>query len=183
MAAHLAHLALNWNDDSFVLCQRVNCDGRRSNIYEQPTNKPAQALPANIACIIRYVRLLSTLALVIWEIVLWKCAAISSQYGSKSVSYICHVCGAVSGLIVGYIFLTARHKKMVVKILKIILFVCVYGSFLEYIALRGTVCPNDENGNCTWIEYERQCQDICYLHEYSTSDLINNTCQVGVCSF
>ena len=179
VAAHLAHLALNWNDDAFVLRQRVNCNGQRSNINGNPRkNKSAHSVPAHLARNIRYVRLFSTLFLVIWEI--YTCAGSSSEYCNKDVSYTCHMCGAVSGLIAGYIFLTARHRKTVVKILKHVLFICVYGFFLEYIALRGSVCQNGQKGNCTWIEYERQCQDICYLHKYTIRDSLNNTCNVGL---
>ena len=58
IAAHLSHLFLNWNDDTYVFRQSVNWDGRKTN--ERKEHKPPQALPAEIGRNIRYLRLANT---------------------------------------------------------------------------------------------------------------------------
>ena len=170
VAAHLAHLLLNWNDESFVFRQRVNCDGSR-NTGNRIKHKPPHAIPANFARNIRYVRLIFTLLVLIWEVYLYRTA---KDNFDKDISYITHLCGAASGLVIGYIFLTARHTRKAEKILKYVLFTCVYGLAIGYILLRG-ITAQQEAAKCTWIEYESQCQEKCYRHL-----LINNTCGVNI---
>ena len=119
IAAHLSHLFLNWNDDTFVFRQSIDWDGRRTN--DKKDHKPPQALPSIFARNIRYVRLLIVLLLLIFELV-----ESSYRLGSNNVSHAAHAFGALAGFIMGIIFLRARYLRAYEKKMKNVLVVVFY---------------------------------------------------------
>ena len=178
IAAHLSHLILNWNEESFIFRQRINCDGRRNDRNEKP--KPPHALPANIGRNIRKVRGVCILFVLIWELINYFTA--SGDAFDVDVSYVTHLCGAAAGFITGYIFLIERHTRKAARYSKYFLFVCFYGILVGYI-LREMV-GRQQDTKCSWGVYERQCQDKCYLHchmgRYNNSCNVNVACPQGI---
>ena len=128
IAAHLSHLFLNWNDDTYVFRQSVNWDGRKTN--DKKDHKPPQALPSMVARNIRYVRLLVTLIVLILESV-----ESVNRLGASNVSYAAHGFGALAGFIMGIIFLRARFLQPIEKKLKYFLLLIAYGLPISYILI------------------------------------------------
>ena len=158
----MSHLCLNWNDDTYVFRQSVNWDGRKTN--DNKDHKPPQALPSGVARNIRYVRLLITLMLLIFESV--KCI---DRDCAKNVSYAAHGFGALSGFIMGIIFLRARFLRPIEKKLKYFLLLIAYGLPLSYILIqyfrKFRRYSTEPLSNCPlvyWSNYEDVCQDTCY---------------------
>ena len=149
----------------------MNCDEIRNDEKIKP--RPPHALPANFARNIRYIRGFLTFLLLIWEGVNYYLSTITEGDEFGVISYATHMFGAVSGLVIGYIFLRARHTRKAERVLKCLLFAGVYGFFIIYTIVKAT--PGEhQDSPCNWLEYESQCQDMCYRH-----CMINNTCNVG----
>ena len=110
----------------------------------------------------------------IWEVINHYTA--NDDAFDVDISYITHLCGAAAGFITGYIFLTDRHTRQAEKHLKYFLFVCFYGILVGY-TLREMV-GKQQDTKCGWGDYERQCQDICYLH--CDRNQYNNSCNVNI---
>lgn len=163
IAAHLSHLFLNWNDDTYIFRQSVNWDARRT--YDNKPHKPPQALPADFARNVRYVRLILTLVVLIWELL--KCQ--SSTPCKTYVSYWAHGFGALSGIIMGYICLRARHLRKGEKRLKHLFLLIACGLPLSYILITSIASNNQTSPiQCDlvhWKNYEKICQDACYLQK------------------
>ena len=159
-AAHLAHLVLNWNEDSFVFRQRVNCDSRKLGTDGRKAHKPPHALPAVFGRSIKYTRLVLSLCVLILELA--KCAVEESNR-EKNVSYEAHAYGAASGVIFGYIFLKDRHSNFAERKLKYCLLACIIGIVPLYCVITRKI---DNNAHiqmlCPWYEYEDICHEICY---------------------
>ena len=175
MAAHLSHLILNWNDDTFIFRQRINCNGRRSNSLDAEIwHKPPCPLPAHIARNIRYFRLIATLFLLFWEC--FKCEICEHcKICPDHVSYATHICGAAAGLITGYIFLRARRTRKIEKTLKIGLFTITCGLVIGYIFLgKSTDLQVLSNCQCTWIDYQTRCHSHCY--RFNVQNNISSSC-------
>jgi hypothetical protein len=175
MAAHLSHLILNWNDDTFIFRQRINCNGRRNNSLDAEIwHKPPCPLPAHIARNIRYFRLIATLFLLFWEC--FKCEICEHcKICPDHVSYATHICGAAAGLITGYIFLRARRTRKIEKTLKIGLFTITCGLVIGYIFLgKSTDLQVLSNCQCTWIDYQTRCHSHCY--RFNVPNNISSSC-------
>ena len=172
IAAHLSHLCLNWNDDTYVFRQRVNWDGRRTNENQQ--HKPPQALPADCARNIRYVRLIITLILLVVEVYGgYNCTNYNLDGTCKdNISHVSHACGALSGFIMGIAVLRARRLRKAERKLKIFLLTIVYGPALGYVIHKLVTAIKQNNkpplNSCQlieWTSYEKICQDVCYRRE------------------
>ena len=137
-------------------------------------HKPPSPLPAHIARNIRYFRLIVTLVFLFWEFL--KCQ-ICEHCGicPDHVSYATHICGAVAGLITGYIFLRARRTRRIEKTLKVCLFTITCGLVIGYIFLgKSTDLQVQSHCQCTWIDYQRSCHNHCY--KPNVSDNISSSC-------
>lgn len=175
ITAHLSHLFLNWNDDTYVFRQRLTWDARRTN--ENKQHKPPQALPADFARNIRYVRLIITFILLIFELYGgMKCVGrnAESTCGEQSVSRWAHGFGALSGFIMGIVVLRARRLRKIEKRLKYVLLTIVYGLPLSYVLIE---CIKTVHRNSfitcdliQWTKYEKICQDTCYEQKYRNAN-------------
>jgi hypothetical protein len=191
IAAHLSHLFLNWNDDTYVFRQSINWDGRKTN--ECKEHKPPQALPAECARNIRYVRLSITLAFLLLEST--KCFYNECP---TNVSYWAHGFGALSGFIMGIIFLRARFLRKTEKQLKYALLLIAYGLPLSYVMIQYGRKFKKYNtppySNCHlvhWAKYEEVCQDTCYRRNHTNIEesickelfTIHSGCGKGLVTF
>ena len=179
VAAHLAHLLLNWRNDSFILRQRINCGTVKNLTKKQITHKPPQVLPAS--GLIRWFRLVAALLVLIVTLKLETCSSDSMEVCDTDVSHTSHnthLFGALSGFMTGCLFLRARtFPKFCVKI-KYLLLGVVYGSLICYMITK-FYNETTKTGReiCPWIEYERVCQDQCY-RKICNTDL---NCTVNLC--
>ena len=176
IAAHLSHLFLNWNDDTYVFRQSVNWDGRKTN--DKKDHKPPQALPSFVARNIRYVRLLITLIVLILESV-----ESVNRLGLTNVSYAAHGFGALAGFIMGIIFLRARFLRPIEKKLKYFLLLIAYGLPLSYILIKYyrkfkqySIEPLKGCDLVHWPNYEKACQETCYEKKPWSSTNFTKTC-------
>ena len=152
IGAHLAHLVLNWHNDAFVLRQRINCFG----IDRKP---PA----LSSSSVLRSVRLLMVILILAFKIN----STLSPEKDFSEVSHVTHIFGALFGFLSGCIFLRARSAKKAIRYAQNIPLVLIYGSAALWIFSMFRM--NTDKEWCPWIEYERKCQDQCYLHNKSTS--------------
>ena len=173
IAAHLSHLFLNWNDDTFVFRQSIDWDGRRTN--DKKDHKPPQALPSIFARNIRYVRLLITLLLLIFELV-----ESSYRLGANNVSHAAHAFGALAGFIMGIIFLRARYLRAYEKKMKNVLLLIACGLPFSYILIKYykklktySTIPLSNCPLIYWKDYEKACQEACYSNKVIST---NETC-------
>lgn len=174
ISAHLAHLIWNWSNDSLVLRQRVNCIGAGNLKNDVGTHKPPHVLPAS-----RYVRWFRLIAALLVLIVTLK-----FDYGDKPddmhVSHTTHAFGALAGLTTGCIFLKARSSIRIVHTLKVVLLMFVYSFPICYIITEYYKAHYESHEKvCPWIEYERVCQNQCYLKIQSGQ---GTNCTVNLCN-
>ena len=184
IAAHISHLLLNWNDDSFIFRQRINCGESRRNKKncKNKSPRPPQAIPANIARNIRICKVFLIVLLLVIETQI-ACVSNTEELCTEDISYTAHICGGISGLITGYIFLTARRYRWVETGLKNILLLCLYTFFIGYIIAQKGTTPSNEN--CSWIDYQSICQEKCYHKNATAVETMmaqNMNCSVSLCS-
>lgn len=176
IAANLSHLLLNWNDDTFIFRQSINCDNRRRDRLDAGRwHKPPRPLPAHIARNIRYFRVIVTIFILFWEF--FKCH-ICEHCGicPDHVSYAAHICGAGAGLITGYIFLRARRTRRIEKTLKVVLFTITCGFAIGYIFLgKSTDMQVNSDCPCRWTDYQSICHNYCYYP--NTHINVSSSCQ------
>lgn len=157
IAAHVAHLLLNWGNDSFVLFQRITCSKADHN-----TQKPTPfAVPSFVP--VKWIRLVIVAILLIW---------MSNEFGEcgphsakcpASVSHAAHIFGALGGFLTGYIFLEARNKNRWIQMGKIALLILVYGASIVVVAYHYHLeASKDSSPICTLSNYETTCQKFCY---------------------
>ena len=176
IAAHLAHLILNWSNDSFVLRQRINCFSFETSADKKKIHKLPQVLPAS--GLVRWFRLFAAVLVLIVTLKLDSCSSDPKKLCDTDVSHITHTFGALSGLMTGCIFLRARSFKPVVLKFKYLLLGIVYSLSFYYIIHKFYIEATQNEGEiCPWIEYERVCQDQCYRNKCNT-DL---NCTVNIC--
>ena len=164
VGAHLAQLVLNWENDSFVVRQRMGI-GIIEMGEDASEQKPPAVLPASR--LIRWFRLI--LALLVLCLTL-KPLDHESIY---DISHKTHLFVALSGVLSGFIFLKMRNKqftkqmkneKYVRNILKYAFWFLISYVILRFISIRFKVAKgfvNDQD-HCPWFQYECICQQQCY---------------------
>ena len=180
VAAHLAHLFLNWYNDSFVMRQRMNCGACRTS---QEKHKPPAALPAS--GLVRWFRLIGALIILL---MIFLDAFDSSDREVDHVSHATHLFGALSGFLAGCIFLKVRRFNtfmFYVYCKQILMF--VYGFIvtcviIKFVITRYKIISNsfsEETEYCPWFQYESICQDQCYHAKNHLNKTLN--CTVNLC--
>ena len=162
VAAHLAHLVLNWNGDSFVICQSTRLLGTESD-------KHNSALPAMEWG--RWLRLFGAVVVLLTTLNpldVWMLFSKSDAVDFDHVSHAAHLFGACSGFIAGGIFLKARGPKTpILKHFRKFL-LCVYAYLIGHVVVKCfyNIYKIDEEtpDYCNWKQYEDVCQDQCYRH-------------------
>ena len=178
VAAHWAHLFLNWQRDSFVICQSTRFLGT-------DRDKHNSVLPAMVWG--RWLRLIGAVVVLVTTLApldVWMLFSNSDAVHFDQVSHTAHLFGAFSGFIAGGIFLKARGpKNAILKNFRKFL-LCVYAYLIGHVVIKCfyNIYKLDEEtpGYCDWIEYENVCQDQCY-HRCQISHIESN-CTVSFCS-
>ena len=169
IAAHIAHLLLNWGNDSFVLVQTITCSKEDHN-----TQKPTpMAVPSFVP--VKWIRLvISALFLFLMSNEFGKCGPKCPAH----VSHVAHFFGALGGLLTGYIFLEARNKNRWIQFGKIALLILVYGASIVVVAYQYHLeTSKDSNQICFLSNYETTCQRLCYGAE------VTGTCNnITICN-
>jgi hypothetical protein len=177
IAAHIAHLILNWGNDSVVMVQRMSCISGRNSSRGEKNRKPHFTLPAS--GLIRWFRLFVAALILFMTLQHKPCHSNSKDTCALTptdVSHATHFFGAVSGLLTGCIFLQARNLNSRIELGKKILLTSVYGLSIGCVIVK--FYDNAEQV-CPWMDYEWQCQNQCYLRNLTNS----RNCNVSLCMF
>jgi len=177
IAAHISHLILNWGNDSVVMVQRMSCLNGRNSSRGDTNRKPHFTLPAS--GLIRWFRLFVA-ALVLFMTLQFKTCSSDSEddcaLTPTDVSHAAHFFGALSGLLTGCIFLHARNLNRPIELGKNFLLTFVYGFSICFVLVKTFENTNEV---CSWMEYEHQCQNQCYLRNLTNA----GHCSVTLCRF
>ena len=133
VAAHLASIVLNWDDDRVILLQR----------FRKTTRKPKAEFHGNL---MRYTRLFGIFTFAIVD----TAYAILNRK-SKNISFIAHFTGALAGFFVGIIVLKNRCVKPWEKKLKI--FCILFFALFLIILLIWNLVRNETNENIDEIKF------------------------------
>ena len=116
----------------------------------------------------------------------------------RNVSYVSHAFGALSGFIMGIIFLRARYLRKTEKRLKYGLLLIAYGLPLSYVLIQyGRKFKTYHTGKFAkcplvhWSKYEKACQEACYNQHHENIEeptcqeifTIHNECALGKVTF
>ena len=174
VAAHIAQLIFNWHNDALVLRQRVNIFGGGSSLNGEENHEPPEAIPApGVARVARLIVAVVVLGVTLkfkWD---------ADENDRSGVCHSTHAFGAIAGLLTGCIFLRVRgFSKRPVYLFKRFLLLLVYGAAFCVIIARFYHKSSEKGSDtCSWMEYERVCQDQCYLFRNSN----DTNCTVNVC--
>ena len=189
VAAHIAHLLLNWYNDSFVMRQRINCGGCRTS---QEPHKPPAALPAS--GLVRWFRLIGAVV-ILFDLIQTSSDAnckVDAKCKVDHVSHATHLFGALSGFLAGFIFLKVREpgrKTLPVRHYFKQFLVFVYGFIVSCVIVKFVMCRyqiitdpfREDTEYCPWFKYEAICQDQCYRGIHHLNQTLN--CTVSLCQF
>ena len=152
VAAHVAQLILNWHNDAFALRQRLNFFGP----LRTGSKNPQASMLGPWKRIGRLTFSVLTLALAL------KFESCNNDDDCKGgVSHATHAFGALAGLLSGCVFLKVGRLKRPIRIVRNILFVFIYGMAVLCIFGMYMKAPDV----CSWAEFEKNCQNRCYLKQ------------------
>ena len=184
VGAHLAQLLLNWQNDSFVMRQRMGIGiiGMGDDAIEQ---KPPAVLPKFY---LRWWRLIFAL------LVLCLTLKPLDHESIDDISHKTHLFGALSGVLSGFIFLKMRNRQVTTQMnymrnsLKYAFWFLISYVIVRFISIQFKVAKGFENDQnyCPLSEYECICQSQCYPTPSVQLPACNFTISVSLqknCSF
>ena len=179
MSANVMQLIFNWQNDAFLLRQRLKLsqDGTRhssSNLHSEPVALPSPNW-------VRWLRLVGAAAILVllFETSFSNGCQIDGSDCYSGISYATQIFGACFGVLSGSIFLGARSPKGIIRFIQNVALLAVYGFALVMIFGRFRFMSDEEW--CPWKEYEKVCHEQCYEQNKTVSTGDCKNVNISIC--